>query len=232
MIAGYHHKLTPDLAQDMNKARKEAEEFASGAYAQALAKGDSLPPDERQKIIEQVSRYTGLSKEIIDEADLRIDVRKFTHYLLNRPKSARRAAGRPLHRPRSERVAGHAVLRSHGICDRPPFTSVFNNYVRTELAIKTDMPYNVSAQGSSLGRGIGGSAIQGFPDTASALRQAIVKNPYLKVLVMEGYYDLATPYFAANYTIDHLNLPAKYRSKHFGLPLTNRATWFTWRAKA
>jgi carboxypeptidase C (cathepsin A) len=99
-----------------------------------------------------------------------------------------------------------------GSATRPPFTSVFNNYVRTELGYKSDMPYNVSAQGSSFGTWDWGSAIQGFPDTASALRQAIVKNPYLKVLVMEGYYDLATPYYAANYTIDHLNLPAKYRN--------------------
>jgi carboxypeptidase C (cathepsin A) len=56
-----------------------------------------------------------------------------------------------------------------------------------------------------------GSSIRGFPDTASALRQAIVKNPYLKILVMEGYYDLATPYYAANYTVDHLDLSGKYR---------------------
>ena len=51
----------------------------------------------------------------------------------------------------------------------------------------------------------------GFPSTAAALRAAIVKNPYLKVLVMEGYYDLATPYFAANYTMNHLDLGEKYR---------------------
>jgi carboxypeptidase C (cathepsin A) len=57
----------------------------------------------------------------------------------------------------------------------------------------------------------GATGEHGFPDTASALRQAIVKNPYLKILVMEGYYDLATPYYAANYTVDHLNLPQKYR---------------------
>ncbi|MGA8865588.1 MAG: hypothetical protein WB510_01390 [Candidatus Sulfotelmatobacter sp.] len=82
MIACYHHKLPPDLAQDMNKARQESEDFASGEYAQALAKGDALPPDQRQKIIEQLARYTGLSKEIIDEDNLLINVRDFTHYLL------------------------------------------------------------------------------------------------------------------------------------------------------
>jgi carboxypeptidase C (cathepsin A) len=56
-----------------------------------------------------------------------------------------------------------------------------------------------------------GSASNGFPDTATALRQAIVKNPYLKVLVMEGLYDLATPFYAADYTMDHLNLSPQYR---------------------
>ena len=59
--------------------------------------------------------------------------------------------------------------------------------------------------------GIGVLESKGFPDTATALREAIVKNPYLKVLVMEGYYDLATPYLAANYTMDHLDLGTKYR---------------------
>jgi carboxypeptidase C (cathepsin A) len=212
MIAGYHHKLSPDLAQDMNKARKESEEFASGAYAQALAKGDSLAPEERQKIIEQVSRYTGLSKEIIDEADLRIDVRKFTHYLLIDQKVRVGRLDARFTGPDPNGLLDTQFYDPTGSATGPPFTSVFNNYVRTELGYKTDMPYNVSAQGSSFGTWDWGSAIQGFPDTASALRQAIVKNPYLKVLVMEGYYDLATPYFAANYTIDHLNLPAKYRS--------------------
>jgi len=56
-----------------------------------------------------------------------------------------------------------------------------------------------------------GSAVKGFPDTATALRAAMVKDPYLKVLVLEGYYDLATPYYAANYVVDHLNLPANFR---------------------
>ena len=56
-----------------------------------------------------------------------------------------------------------------------------------------------------------GSAAQGYPDTATALRQALVKDPYLKVQVLEGYYDLATPYFAANYTMDHLDLGPQFR---------------------
>jgi len=60
------------------------------------------------------------------------------------------------------------------------------------------------------------------------LREAIVKNPYLKVLVMEGYYDLATPYAAANYTIDHLDITSKYRA-NISFATYELATWCTCR---
>lgn len=213
MIAGYHHKLPPDLQQDVNKAREEAERWAGTEYAQALQKGDALTPDERQKVIEQLSRYTGLSKEVIDQADLRINVPKFTHYLLIDQKlRVGRLDGRytgpdpnglldtPFYDPTEANVL-------------PPFNEVFNNYVRNELGYKVDMPYYVFARDAGFEKWDWGSADNGFPDTATALRQALVRNQYLKVLVMEGYYDLATPYYAANYTMDHLDLPAKYRGQ-------------------
>jgi len=214
MIAGYHHKLPPDLQQDVNKARQEAEQWASGEYAQALAKGDAMSPEERQKVIDNMARYTGLSKEVIDDANLRIDVPKFTHYLLLDQKvRVGRLDGRytgpdpkglmdtPFYDPTEANIM-------------PPFNSVFNNYVRNELGYKVDMPYFVFARESGLNeKWDWGSAGDGFPDTASALRVALVRNSFLKVLVMEGYYDLATPYYAANYTMDHLDLPQKYRSQ-------------------
>lgn len=213
-IAGYHHKLAPDLAQDMNKARQEAEQFASGEYEQALDKGDSLSPEQRQKVIDDLSRFTGLSKEVIDEANLRINVQKFTHYLLIDQKlRVGRLDGRYTG-PDPNGLLDTPFYDPTGSATAPPFTSAFNNYLRTELNYKTDMPYNVRAPRGGPGGDTWdwGSAGRGFPDTASALRQAIVKDPYLKVLVMEGHYDLATPYYAANYTMDHLNLPDKYRS--------------------
>jgi carboxypeptidase C (cathepsin A) len=214
MIAGYHHKLAPDLAQDMTRARQQAEQWASTEYEHALDKGDALTPQERQNIIDQLAHFTGLSKEVIDEANLRVNVQKFTHYLLIDQKvRIGRLDGRYTG-PDPNGLLDTPFYDPTGSATQPPFTSVFNNYLRTELGYKVDMPYNVRAP---RGGGPGGdtwdwgSAIQGFPDTASAMRQAIVKNPYLKILVMEGYYDLATPYYAANYTVDHLNLPQKYR---------------------
>ncbi len=211
MIAAYHHKLAPDLAQDLNRTRQESEQWAFGDYAQALAKGDALTPQEREKIVEQMARYTGLSKEVVDEANLRINVNKFTHYLLIDQKlRVGRLDGRYTG-PDPNGLLDTPFYDPTGSATQPPFTSVFNNYVRTELGYKTDMPYYVRAQDIGFDKWDWGSAIQGFPDTASAMRQAIVKNPYLKILVMEGYYDLATPYFAANYAIQHLDLPQKYR---------------------
>ncbi len=93
----------------------------------------------------------------------------------------------------------------------------FNNYMRTELNYKTDMPYYTSGRDSGmfLWSSSGGTPApggnQGFQETISPLRAAIVGNPFLKVLVMEGFYDLATPYYQAEYTMHELNLPAQYQ---------------------
>jgi len=212
MIAGYHHKLAADLAGDVTKARQMAEQWANTDYTQALAKGDSLTPDERAKVVADMSRFTGLSREVIDQANLRIDVDKFTHYLLLDQKLR---VGRLDGRFTGSDPQGLLDTQSFDPTEAaivPPYNSVFSNYVRTELGYKTDMPYHVFPDDENFERNWDwGSAATGYPDTATALRQALVKNPYLKVQVLEGYYDLATPYFAANYTIDHLDVGPQIR---------------------
>jgi carboxypeptidase C (cathepsin A) len=213
MIAGYHKKLPADLLQDMNKTRQDSIQWATTEYAQALAKGDSITADERQKAIEQMARYTGLSRDILDQANLRIDVPKFTHYLLLDQKlRVGRLDGR-FTGPDPDGLLDTPFYDPTESAIMPPFASAFNNYVRTELGYKTDMPYQVFPSDQEFFEKVWnwGSGIGGFPDTATALRQAIVKNPYLKVLVMEGFYDLATPFYAADYTVDHLNLMPQYR---------------------
>ena len=228
-IAGYHHKLPPDLSADMAKARQEAEHWASGEYALALAKGDALTAEERQTVIEHMARYTGLSKDVIDQANLRIDVPKFTHYLLIDQKlRVGRLDGR-FTGPGPDGLLDTDFYDPSGSAILPPYTSVLNNYVRTELGYKTDMPYYTFAQDAGFEKWDWGSAIGGFPDTATALREAMAKNPYLKILVMEGYYDLATPYYAANYTIDHLNLGAEVSRQRFVCRPTKPGTWSTCR---
>ena len=212
MIAAYHHKLASDLTQDLAKTRAEVEQWASTTYAQALAKGDAMTPQERQSVIDQMARYTGLSREVIDQANLRIDVAQFTHYLLiNQKLRVGRLDGR-FTGPDPQGLMDTPFYDPAESALMPPFTAMFNNYVRNDLGYKTDMPYYVFAMGGGLWRQWEwGSAVKGFPDTATALREAMVKDPYLKVVVLEGYYDLATPYYAANYVIDHLNLPENFR---------------------
>lgn len=145
-IAGYHHKLPADLAQDMNRARQESEQFASGEYAQALAKGDAVTPEVRKQVIDQLARYTGLTKDVIDQANLRIDVQKFTHYLLIDQKvRVGRLDGR-FTGPDPAGLLDTPFYDPTGSAIQSPYTSVFNNYVRTELGYKTDMPYYTFAQ--------------------------------------------------------------------------------------
>lgn len=210
MIAAYHHKLLPDLTQDLAKTRAEVEHWASTDYTLALEKGDTLSSQERQTIINQIAHYTGLKPEIIDQANLRIDVRTFTHNLLADQKlRVGRLDGR-YSGPDPEGFLETRFFDPTSANTAPPFTAVVNDYIRRDLGYKTDMPYNTTA-----------SALPGFnweypqdwgaPEVVTPLRSAMAKDKWLKVLVMEGYYDLATPYYAANYTMQHMNLPAEYQ---------------------
>ena len=209
MIAGYHRKLPPDLAQDMVKTREEVVRWSMNDYALALSKGDSLAPDEHRKIVDQLARYTGLRPDVVEAHDMRIDVPTFCReLLLDQKLIVGRLDGRftspkpddgPFYDP-----AGSAIL--------PPYTSAFHHYLRTELNYQSDMPYRVFAFDEPVfQKWDWGNAAEGFPSTAGSLRSAMIKNPYMKVLVMEGFYDLATPFAAADWTMDHLNLDPKYR---------------------
>jgi carboxypeptidase C (cathepsin A) len=210
MIAAYHHKLAADLTQDVAKTRDEVVRWSMNDYALALGKGDALTPEEHRKIVEQLSRYIGIRPEVIEAHSLRIDVPTFDHeLLLDQKLITGRLDGRfTSPNPDEDRdfydPAGSAIL--------PPYTSAFNNYLRTELNYKSDAPYRVFAYDQPAFRTWDwGNAEQGFPSTAGGLRSAMIKNPYMKILVMEGYYDLATPFAAANWTMDHLDLGTQFR---------------------
>jgi carboxypeptidase C (cathepsin A) len=210
MIAGYHHKLPADLTQDMAKTREEVVRWSSNDYALALGKGDALTSEERRKIVEQLSRYLGLRPEVIEQHNLRIDVPTFGHELLLDQKLVTGRLDGRFSSPNPDEDRDSYDPTSAAIL--PPYTSAFNNYLRTELNYKSDAPYRVFAYDQPGFRTWDwGNAEEGFPSTAGGLRSAMIKNPYMKVLVMEGYYDLATPFAAANWTMDHLDLDAKSR---------------------
>ncbi len=209
MIAGYHRKLSADLTQDVAKTREEVVRWSSNEYALALAKGDALSPEDHHKIVEQLSRYIGLRPDVIEAHDMRIDVPTFNNELLLDQKLI---SGRLDGRFTSPSPDDEHFYDPTSGAILPPYTSAFNNYLRTELNYKSDMPYRVFAYDQPGFRDWEwGNSIEGFPSTAAGLRSAIIKNPYMKVLVMEGFYDLATPFAAANWTMDHLDLGEKFR---------------------
>ncbi len=210
--AWYHKKLPTDLQQrDLQSVLREAEQFAAGPYASALGKGDNLTAQERQSVIDQLTRFTGLDRSVIDENDLRIKQWIFCGELLRHEKLiVGRLDSRFIGPKLSQGPDGDFYDPTMAVI-RPPFTQTFNNYVRADLGYKTDLEYYI------LGGGIGewdwGSAGEGFTDTSEALRQAFIKNPYMKLFVASGYYDLATPYFATQYTLNHMDLDSKQHAK-------------------
>lgn len=201
--AYYHHRLAPELQKDLQATLREAEAFAAGAYTTALNKGDALPAAEREVIAAQLARLTGLDKTFVLRANLRIQDSAFYKELL---RTEDRVVGRL-----DSRFKG---VDASGVSDspefdpsmtaiRPPYTAAFNDYVRRELGYTSDQEYFI------LGGGVGRwdwGANGRYADTSDALRQAFAKNPFMKLFVANGYYDVATPYFATQYTLSHMRL--------------------------
>ena len=204
--AWYHKKLSPDLQQNFDKLHSEVEQWAAAGYAEALAKGDRLTPQERQDVIDHLARFTGLSKTYIDESNLRIEESHFTKELL---RDQHKTIGRLDSRftgTSTSNVGETAVFDPSMTAIRPPYTSAFNQYVRTELGYKSDLEYYILGGGFRFDEWDWGVQRGGFPDTAQSLKDAFDKNPFMKLFVGSGYYDLATPYFATQYTLNHMSL--------------------------
>ena len=214
MTAQYHKKLPPDLQQmDGAKLLADVLQWANTGYAEALQKGDRLTADERRAVIERLARYTGLTAAIIDEHDLRIDEQTFARELLRDRKLVVGRLDSRFVGPLSPGGVGGDLFPydPSEAAIRPPFTTVLNEYVRSELGYKTDLIYYILGGGIGSQWDMGTAQRGGFPETAEALRRAFVKNPYMRVLVAEGWYDVATPILGIEYTLSHMGLDSSMR---------------------
>jgi len=201
--AWYHKKVAADLQKkDLKAFLKEVEGFALSEYATALAKGDELPPAERKAVTDKLVRYTGLDAHYIEESNLRWDVGHFARQLLrDKHLQLGRYDGR-LTAPTSMNVGETSEFDPSSTLITPPFNAMFTNYIRGELGYKTDMFYYPSGGVQPWDYNVQ----NGFGDTTAMLRSAMAKNPYMKVMIAAGYYDLATPYYAVQYTFNHMGL--------------------------
>jgi len=210
-IAWFHKKLPADLqGGGLQKAVEESRNFAAHEYTDALMSGDNLPEARRKETAAKLSRLTGLSAEYVERGNLRIEIQRFDKELL---KDQRRTAGRldgrftgidedaagarPDYDPSMAAIVG-------------PFTATFHDYVRGDLKFESDLFYEYLT-----GRVRPWSYEpyeNRYVNVAETLRSAMTQNPFLHVFVGKGYYDLATPFFAAEYTFDHLSLDDSLRS--------------------
>jgi carboxypeptidase C (cathepsin A) len=206
--AWYHEKLEPELQADLPKTLAEVKAWAIERYWVALAKGASLTAVERRETATALSRYTGLSRDFIERADLRIDAGRFRKELLRgEGLTVGRLDGRFVGMDRDSAGEEYEFDPSMAAI-RPPYTAAFNDYVRDELGYESDLHYWIL--GGGIGRWDFGDEGR-FPDTSKALRDAMLRNSYMKVFVASGYYDMATPFFGTEYTLGHLGVPESLR---------------------
>jgi carboxypeptidase C (cathepsin A) len=201
--AWFHKKLSAELERTpLSEVVTQAENFAAGDYSSALFNGSSLATAQRRKVVEQYAQLTGLETNYIERANLRVPLGRFASELL---ADENRVLGRY-----DSRYTGYVRDRLANRMEQDPsyeavasaFASTFNNYIRTELKYESDLTYEVLA---SVGRWNWNES-NSYVDVAETLADAITRNPFLKVHVSSGYYDLATPLFATRYTFDHLNI--------------------------
>ncbi len=206
--AWYHKKIDQAYSKDLKTTLKAVRAFAEGEYATALMKGDKLTPAEREAVATKVSRFTGLSLTYVMQNDLRIDIMRFIKELLRDKNTTVGRLDSRLTGTDRDQAAATAAFDPSMSAIMTPYTHAMNQYAREELKYKTDATY------FSLGGGIlpwdYSSAQNQYADTSNALRSALDRNPYMKIFVANGYYDLATPFFATEYTFSHMGLQPKY----------------------
>lgn len=198
--AWFHKKLAADLG-DLKKATDASREFAFGEYLTALAKGNRASAAERKGVAQKLARFTGLSTDYIERANLRIDPGRFRKELL---RDRRLVVGRLDSRFTS--VEGDAAGEQDefdisNTALQGPYSALFKDYIRNTLKWESDLHYPTSG---NVYPWKWDEAENGFMDLTDALRLAMSRNPYLKVFVTQGYYDMATVMGGMEYNFAHL----------------------------
>ena len=200
--AWYHGKA--HTRKPLEAFLNEVEKFALGDYTLALMKGAALTRRERTQLIVKLARYTGLSEDYIDRTDLRIAIFRFCKELL---RDKRRSVGRldsrftgidrdsagevPEEDPSMSAITG-------------PYTATFYDYIRGELKYESDLPYEILTP--KVWPWSYAEFENRFVNVAETLRKAISNHQALKIHIANGYFDLATPYLATQYTFSHMGL--------------------------
>ncbi|MEO6801403.1 MAG: peptidase S10 [Rhodanobacter sp.] len=229
-IAWYHDKV-PNKPADIASFLDSVRHFASTDYTLALARGDAITPAEAGRIAAQLSQYTGLSTTYIKEANLRIDPSRFRKELL---RDQRRTVGRL--DGRFEGIDADAAGETpdgDAASDAATgaYSAAFNQYAESELKYTSEqsyLPNNYPVVGRHWDWARKGhDGITTTPDVGVDLAAAMRRNPHLKVFSANGYYDLATPFYATEFDLGHLGLePAIRKNIEFGFYPSGHMIYF------
>ena len=214
-VAWYHHALAtqpPSLEPFLTEVRA----YAAGPYSAALLKGDAIPDAERDAVAEKMHEYTGLSVDYLKLARLRVAQAAFTHELL---KAQHKTIGRL-----DARFVGATMDPLEKDSDYDPqsaaisaaFAAAFLDYYHGELKFGAGATYRttnfaIGERWKWVHKTPRGE--QPMVNSGVDLAEALVKDANLRVLVMNGYYDLATPFSATEYVMSHLGLPTGVGSR-------------------
>jgi carboxypeptidase C (cathepsin A) len=218
--AWYFNKI-PNKPADLATWVEQARVFASGPYAQALFAGHNLPAAQLDAVAKEVSRLTGLSVDYVKEANLRISPTRFRKEVL---RDDRRTLGRYDMRFEGVDVDAAGEAPSYDASDTGimgAFIAALHDYLERELKYETTDAYRPSANSigqwdwkhkpTSGGPMMGPGSEQAQPWVAADLASAMRKNPHMKVFSANGYFDLATPFFATEYDLAHMGLDPELR---------------------
>ena len=218
----WYHKVLKDRPANLPEFLAQARKFASTEYAEALLKGSKLSAQEKADVLKKLSYFTGLSEDYLSRANLRVKPGQFMEEL---QRSRGLTTGRLDARfsgPTFDLLGENAAYDPQETAITGAFTAAFNQYIRQGLKFGGDKKYvimNGKANEKWDWKRKGGS--QDFSSAGSAsvmedLKGALISNPHLQVQVENGYFDLATPFFATEHTMDHLGLPKDLESHiHF-----------------
>lgn len=210
-VAWYHNKIENKPA-DLKKFLEDARKFTRNEYAPALMKGDQLEGTERSNILKRLSYFTGLSESYLDKANLRVMEPEFTEELLRKEGQTVGRLDARYKGINMDLLGQYSEYDPQSSSISPAYTATFMDYYYNQLKVNKKHTYHVSAYGTKgfkwdwkhrNNRGVG---FPTTPNTGVDMADALSKNPNLKILILNGYFDLATPFYGVEYTIDHLGL--------------------------
>ena len=214
-VTAWYHDKVPNKPASVEQFAAEARAWAIGPYASALLQGNSLPAEQRAAIRKDLSRYTGISESYLENADLRITPDRFYKELL-------RDRGQVIGRLDTRYLGKDYDNAGEGPDNDPSFygidasyTAAFNAYARGELGLKFERDYVTIGGVRDWDWKIGGPrGGEGYLNVAPWLGQSLRENSGLKVFVAQGYYDFATPFFGAEYSLNRTGIPGGDRIQY------------------